>query len=84
MDRANAVLDAFLEPVRECLTPEQARRLADFHIDEATQHRIDELASKANEGSLSEEERAEYEGLIEAGDLISILQAKARAILSQR
>ena len=84
MDRGNAVLDSFLEPVRESLTPEQARRLVEFEADQATQVLVNELARKANEGTLTEAERAEYEGIIEAGDLIAILQAKARDILAER
>ncbi len=83
MDKANAVLDNFLEPLRQCLTPAQARKLADFQADEATQARINELARKANEGILTVGERAEYEALVEAGDLIAILQAKAREILAE-
>lgn len=83
MDQANAVLDRFLEPLRQCLTPEQARALANFQVDAATQAMIDELARKCNEGELTEHERAEYEAFVEAGDLIAILQAKARDFLRE-
>ena len=48
------------------------------------QARIDELADKASEGSLTAEERAEYEAYIDAIDVISILQAKARAVLADQ
>jgi len=40
--------------------------------------RIDALAERANNGDLSEEERAEYEAFINTTDLISILKLKAR------
>ena len=83
MDKADAVLDRFLEPVQQCLTAEQARKLVDFRADHATQAHIDELARKANEGTLTEKERAEYEGFVEAGDFIALLQAKARRILDR-
>lgn len=81
MDEANAVLDRFLEPIRQCLTPEQARALTSFQVDASTQARIDALARKCNEGELTEKERAAYEALVEAGDFIAILQAEARAFL---
>jgi len=42
------------------------------------QSRIDSLAERANNGVLSEEERAEYEAFINTGDFISILKLKAR------
>ena len=83
MDKANAVLDRFLEPVRQCLTTVQARQLANFQADPATQAVLDDLAHKANEGVLTEKERAEYEALVEVGDIIAILQAKARKMLSE-
>jgi len=36
------------------------------------------LAERANEGLLSDDERAEYEAFINAADFISILKLKAR------
>jgi hypothetical protein len=81
MEKASALLDRFLEPVRESLTPAQARRLLEFKADEGLQAKIDELARKANNSSLTEEERAKYEAFVEAGDLIAMLQATARDVL---
>jgi hypothetical protein len=83
MNKASVVLDHFLEPVRQCLTREQARKLADFRADTATQAIIDELARKTNEGVATDKERAEYEAFVEAGDFIAILQAKAQEILAE-
>ena len=40
-------------------------------------------AEKANEGELSEADRAEYEAYIEANNLLSVLQAEARFRLTQ-
>lgn len=84
MNHPTAVLDRFLEPVGQCLTPERARQLVEFRLDALTQARVDELAGRCNEGKLSAAERAEYEGLIEEGDMIALLQAKARAFLADR
>jgi hypothetical protein len=75
-------LDRLLDPVAKCLTPDVARRLVALRADPETQARIDDLASKANEGTLSSVERVEYEGYVEAIDVVSILQAKARKILA--
>jgi hypothetical protein len=82
MDRASAVLDRFLVPVRQSLSLEQARRLAEFRADEATQAWLDELAEKCKEGTLTDSERREYEAYVEAGDLIAVLQAEACEILA--
>lgn len=77
-------LDRLLEPVAQCLTPDVARRLVDIRPDPRAQARIDELASKANEGSLSPAERAEYQEYVEAIDVVSIIQAVARKLLTSR
>ena len=42
------------------------------------QERVDVLAERANEGILTSDEVAEYEALIDASDLVSILNLKAR------
>jgi hypothetical protein len=81
LDRQNAVLDRMLNPVAECFTPDVARKIANLQADETTQNRLDELAEKANEGSLTPAEREEYEACVEAIDLIALLQAKARSVL---
>ena len=78
----SAILDKMLEPVTRCFTPAVAKRIAELRADPVTQARIDELAAKCNEGALTEAEQREYGAYIEAIDLIGILQAKARALLS--
>ena len=80
----NAVigLDGLLEPLSRCLDIESARRVADFRVDPEVQARIDVLAELANDGSLDEAQRAEYEALINAADFISILKLKARSHLN--
>jgi hypothetical protein len=83
MNSPPSILDRFLDPFTECLTPEVAQRVAELRPDAATQARIDELREKANEGKLSDAERAEYEEFVESIDLIGILKAKARTFLAK-
>lgn len=64
------------------LTPEQTRQLAKLQGDPAIAERLTELAQKANEGELTDLERAEYEAYIEANNLLAVLQAEARFRLS--
>ena len=71
------VLDGLPEPLSRCLDAESARRLVELRVSPLVQGRIDALAEQANEGSLTEEERTEYEALINAADFISILKLKA-------
>ena len=78
----SAILDRMLEPVARCFTPAVAKQIAELRADLATQARIDELAAKCNEGELTEAEKREYGAYVEAIDLIGILQAKARTLLT--
>ena len=77
-------LNCLLEPLSRCLDDESARRVAEFEIDPEVQARVDALAERANEGTLSHHERSEYEALINAADIISILKLKARLHLESR
>jgi hypothetical protein len=74
----------FLEPVFRALPRETAEDIARLTADSRFQTRIEYLASQANEGVLTEEEHAEYEALIDAGDMLAALQAIARRTLRER
>jgi hypothetical protein len=64
-----------------CLDTDSARRVVDFRIAPSVQQRIDILAERTNEGTLSGSERSEYEALINTAEIISILKLKARQFL---
>ncbi len=75
--------DRGTDAILQFFTVEQARALVAYRGDEAIRERIEELAEKCSEGELTEEERAEYEGYIQANDFIATLQAKARKMISE-
>lgn len=76
------VLGRLLDPLAQSLTRDSARNLLELRADPVAQARVNELADKCNEGQLSDEERVEYESYVLAGDIITILQSKARQLLS--
>lgn len=76
-------LDHFLAPMIEALTPAVARTLVDLRIDPYLQAHINVLRCKANAGTLTPEEDAEYKDFVEAVDLMAILQSKARQFLAK-
>ena len=76
------VLERALEPIGGCLTPTAAAKLLRLKLDKKTQARLDVLADKCTEGELSVEERAEYESVVLALELVTLLQAEARAFLA--
>ena len=81
---STALLERLLEPVSRSLNAEAAKELVKLKADAKTQARVDELARKCNEGELSPSEKSEYERYVTAGNLVAILQAKARLILSKK
>src|SRR4051794_14383274 len=78
------VLSQLLEPVGRMMAVDFARQLAALRATPEVQARIDELADKSNEGELTDDERAEYLAYVDALDVISLLQAKARSVLAQQ
>jgi hypothetical protein len=81
--RQRQVLDRFLNPVRDALTPEVAKAIADLRADPATQQLIEDLSDRHHEGKLNPDELADYEALVSATNVIAVLQAKARSVLDQ-
>lgn len=79
---ASAALQRILDPVGRCLTPDVARALLGLRADAETQARLEELADKSTEGTLTEAERDEYQAYVSAIDFLTVLQSKARAMLA--
>ncbi|HEY5313252.1 MAG TPA: hypothetical protein VIK18_12065 [Pirellulales bacterium] len=78
---ATSILDRFLDPVAQILPADTAQQIIDLHLDPQLQERLDVLAEKANQGTLSAAEREEYAEYVEGLDLIAIFKLKARAAL---
>ncbi|MDB5320737.1 MAG: hypothetical protein JWN40_2368 [Phycisphaerales bacterium] len=65
------------------LSTELAAFILGLDFDASERERIDGLAGKSNSGTLTSDERAEYEWYVLIGDLLSLLQIKARASLKK-
>ena len=77
-------LDRMLQPVTEAMSPEFATKLVGLTADSELLSHVEQLRGKANAGTLTAEEDAEYKDFVEAVDVISILQSKARRVLANR
>jgi len=82
MHLAPDVLDRILDTLSRALSPEVAREILALRADDATLMYVDELADRANEGTLSPDDLADYESFVAAANLVAILQAKARTVLA--
>ncbi|HRH96458.1 MAG TPA: hypothetical protein PLB55_11015 [Prosthecobacter sp.] len=78
------MLDRLFDPANPFLTGEGVQMLAELRADPEEEARMEVLASKANEGTMTPEERREYESWVRAGSVMSILQAKARLYLKRQ
>ena len=76
------VLEELFEPLGDCLTLDVASRLVAFRVSPRVQARIDELAEKCSDGTLTAEEHSVYESYIRTMNFMGVLQAKARRILA--
>jgi hypothetical protein len=80
----SSAFDRATQPIFSMLSPAQVHQIADYHADQSLQDRITQLAEKANEGELSDDERAEYEGYIHANRFVAILKAQARRRITSK
>jgi hypothetical protein len=77
-------LASLLEPVSSSLNEEAARKLVGLRANRRTQARVAALARECNEGVLTSGERKEYEAYVLIGEVIALLQAQARMLLTSR
>jgi hypothetical protein len=75
-------LDALMSPVTDCLDPASLRALAELRASPEAGQRMAWLASRANEGRLTDAEHAEYESCIQFAGFLGVLQSKARRKLN--
>ena len=75
-------LDRLLDPLTEAFTPRMTSAILELRADSDLEAHIGELRQKANDGTLTPAEETEYKDFVEAVDLISIMQAKARRFLA--
>lgn len=73
-----ATLDTLMTPVADCMDQPSLKALVALRADAASAERMAWLASQANEGRLSAEEKAEYESCVSFAGFLGVLQSKAR------
>lgn len=69
-------LRRFLEQFTETFTPELAEHFVNLPPNAEFQRLLDDLGDKANAGTLTEDERREYETYVEAMDVLALLRVQ--------
>jgi hypothetical protein len=73
--------ERLLSPLAASLDEAALQSLVQYRADQHAQERIDQLAEKCNDGTLTPLEEREYESLVQTATLLAILQAEAKKLL---
>jgi len=80
-DLDTSAIERLLAPLASSFDEVALHSLVQYRADQLAQDRIDELAEKCSDGTLTANEEREYESLIHAATLLAILQSEAKKIL---
>ncbi len=70
-----------ISPERCDMSPPEANAVLRWKFDDEAKLKMEELAERNGRGELSEAEREELEAYVNVGQVVAILQAKARLSL---
>ena len=66
------------------LLPEAAEYLLSIRFADSDVDRMRQLAERSETGELTDEERAEFDSYLHVGNLLAVIQSKARLALRRR
>jgi len=72
-----------MQAQKEDPSREVARYLLSMGFEESDRERMQQLADRSESGTLTDEERAEFDGYLHVGNLLAVIQSKARAALQR-
>ena len=78
-----AILSRVIDPSNGSWPPEAAHSILAIELPTDDRERLNELAAKARDGSLSREEMAELDNYRHVGRLLELMKAKARLSLDE-
>jgi hypothetical protein len=73
-----SVADKMLDLAADCFDVPTLEALARLRLSPRLAARVDRLAAKANEGTLTPRERAEYQAYMKTSELLALIQLRAR------
>ena len=77
------ILTEVVEPGRPNLSPDAAREFLSLRFNDAATTRIRDLLQKNNAGTITPPEKSTLENYLRVGELLDLLQVKARLTLRQ-
>ena len=73
-----------MQAQQNLLSLEAAEFLLAIDFDEADRRRMLQLAERSETGTLTDDERTEFDGYLHVGNLLAVMRSKARRALDNR
>jgi hypothetical protein len=81
LSQESEILSRVVDPTNPSFTPEVARSILRLQFSDADIEEMSQLAEKARQGSLGEEESARLHGYLFVGGMVDLMHSKARLSL---
>src|SRR5882724_11244362 len=79
-----AIWARLMQAQKDELSPEAAELLLAIDFGESDRERMLQLAERAEGGTLTAEEQVEFDGYLHVGNLLAVMQSKARLALKTK
>jgi len=79
-----AIWARLMQAQKDELSPEAAEFLLAIDFGESDRERMLQLAERAEGGTLTAEEQVEFDGYLHVGNLLAVMQSKARLALNRK
>jgi hypothetical protein len=76
-----AIWERLIDPTDDDLSPEAARFLLRLDFRQMDHARMEELAQRSNDGTLTADEKVELQNYVRIGNVLALMQSKARLSL---
>jgi hypothetical protein len=83
-NREAAIWARLMQAQRNELSPQVAEYLLSIGFGESDRDRMEQLAERSESGILTDEERAEFDSYLHVGNLLAVMQSKARLALGRK
>jgi hypothetical protein len=83
-NREAAIWARLMQGQTDELSPEVAEYLLSIGFGESDRDRMQQLAERSESGILTDEERAEFDSYLHVGNLLAVMQSKARVALPRK
>jgi uncharacterized protein (DUF1778 family) len=78
---STALLNDLLDPLAHCFTPAVARQVVDLRLGNHIHKKLQDLDQRAKQGTLTLDQQAEYEAILETINVLDVLKEKSERIL---